>query len=289
MSRVFLHFINRARRNLSAVVAVIVRRSGQKRPRYRFFSPGMIVLALSVIALCVLVLDAVLLDWSRTTSDGIRAFFGTVTEAGDSGFYLIPLGIILLPFLFSDRQLLSAEVRKAADFAIARAAFLFTAIALPSLVITILKRIIGRARPKHFESEGVWSLQPVAVDASYAAFPSGHSTTAAAVAVAFSFLVPERWRAVVLIAGFWVAFSRMVVGAHYFSDVLAGIMAGSAGAFLVAVFFARRDLVFALDSRGLPVAVKVPQRENVLPAVCALAATLFRQIPPLKPQKEDKS
>ena len=51
-------------------------------------------------------------------------------------------------------------------------------------------------------------------------FPSGHATTILSVAFGLSILFP-RYRLLFVILGFFIALSRVLLGYHYFSDVLA--------------------------------------------------------------------
>ncbi|BDP44607.1 phosphatidylglycerophosphatase B (plasmid) [Deinococcus aetherius] len=85
-------------------------------------------------------------------------------------------------------------------------------------VQAIMKRIFQRPRPE---------LWPRLVTETGASFPSGHSTVAAALAVLVVLLLwPTRlrWPALVLGAGYYalMALSRVVLGVHYPTDVLAG-------------------------------------------------------------------
>lgn len=90
-----------------------------------------------------------------------------------------------------------------------------------------LKALVGRERP-------VW---PDPVDsAQYAAYPSGHAMTATVVCGLLLWLLPRRtppraaWAAwalaAVSVAG--VGFTRMYLGVHWLSDVLAGWLLGVA-------------------------------------------------------------
>jgi len=88
----------------------------------------------------------------------------------------------------------------------------------------VLKGIFARARPEFAQLSGY-------------SFPSGHSMNAA---VAYGMLIylvmvesAGRWRRrvstiVLLLLILAIGLSRMVLGAHYFSDVLAGFAAGAA-------------------------------------------------------------
>src|SRR5262249_54287100 len=130
-----------------------------------------------------------------------------------------------------------------------RISFLFAAAALPSLTVTIVKRVIGRARPfvgghldPYLYAHPVWRPD-------YASMPSGHATTAFAAAVAVALLWP-RLRVPMLIYAFLIAASRVVLDAHYMSDVLAGAAVGVAGALLVRGWVAARRLGFANGADG---------------------------------------
>ena len=79
--------------------------------------------------------------------------------------------------------------------------------------------------------------------------PSGHATTAFAAAVAVALLWP-RLRVPMLIYAFLIAASRVVLDAHYVSDVLAGAAVGVAGALLVRDWFAARRLGFTIGADG---------------------------------------
>jgi membrane-associated phospholipid phosphatase len=130
----------------------------------------------------------------------------------------------------------------------ARLGFLFLAIGVPGLAVTIIKRIIGRARPMA-SGEDAFVYKLFLWQANYASFPSGHATTAFAAAVAFGVLWPRLrplfWTYAVVIAA-----SRVVVTAHHPSDVVAGAIVGTVGALLVRDWLAARRLGFSIDADG---------------------------------------
>ena len=72
-----------------------------------------------------------------------------------------------------------------------RVGFLFVAIGVPGLFATIIKRMIGRARPLVGGSLDPYAFSPFNWPADYASLPSGHATTAFAVLVAFGTLWPR--------------------------------------------------------------------------------------------------
>ncbi len=103
--------------------------------------------------------------------------------------------------------------------------YTITSMALSGIAGDLLKEIIQRPRPVAIFTEQLTVLS----DAVTTAIPSGHSTKSVALVLPFLFLVvsASRWdkgMKVILpmIAG-GVCLSRIVLGAHYVSDVVAGI------------------------------------------------------------------
>jgi undecaprenyl-diphosphatase len=96
------------------------------------------------------------------------------------------------------------------------------AVAFGILIFHKVKLVFCRARPRDIEPH-CWA-QIVTRDRF--SFPSGHSTTAFAVAVALGSFYPEI-RVLLLILAANVAVSRVIVGMHFLSDVLVGSAMGS--------------------------------------------------------------
>lgn len=85
-----------------------------------------------------------------------------------------------------------------------------------------VKRIFCRTRPRDIEPH-CWAN---IVTRDRFSFPSGHSTTAFAVALSLGSFYPEILPALLLLAAN-VAISRVVVGMHFLSDVVVGSGAGA--------------------------------------------------------------
>jgi undecaprenyl-diphosphatase len=99
------------------------------------------------------------------------------------------------------------------------------AVGTTSLVVNQpLKRAGERRRPDR-EGLGVPPARWVRMPSS-TSFPSGHSASAAAFAVAVGDVLP-RLRVPLRAAALVVAFSRVYTGVHYPSDVVAGMTAGA--------------------------------------------------------------
>ena len=89
----------------------------------------------------------------------------------------------------------------------------------------LLKQLVERERP--FTSVGPEIVvRGTAIEGL--SFPSGHATTAFALAVLVTAFLPARWRAVPLLWAVVVAVSRLYYGEHNLLDVVAGAAIGTA-------------------------------------------------------------
>jgi undecaprenyl-diphosphatase len=86
-----------------------------------------------------------------------------------------------------------------------------------------LKKLIGRKRPCQIEPHCWATLLPP----DQFSFPSGHTITAFAVAVSLSQFYPSL-AVGLLFCAVSVAASRILLGMHFLSDVLAGALIGTA-------------------------------------------------------------
>ena len=238
--------------NVKTALSLFARSSEKPPVRAWPLSPRDLAIAAGVSVAAILFL-MVFVDAAVTRSVAhlprwVVSVFHEITEFGKSGWFLWPLGILFLvlaelpPVLtpFSQRVLATIMVR---------VGFLFTAIAVPGLFVTIIKRMIGRARPYVGGSLDPLLFDPFKWVPAYAGMPSGHATTAFAVLVAFGTLWP-RARTILIVYALLIAVSRVVVIAHYPSDVLAGALVGIIGAVLVRRYFAQRHLGFTIGPDG---------------------------------------
>ncbi len=149
--------------------------------------------------------------------------FEAITRSG-SAVFLLPLGLVALAALLLTRHRLEA-------------ALLAGSVASSTLLVYLLKVVVQRPRPDLWDTQWYWG----------SSFPSGHTLNTAALSIALALCLSRLWtRAGNLAMGcaiLWtglVALSRLVLGVHWPSDVLAAMCLGAFIPLLISV---------ALDAR----------------------------------------
>jgi undecaprenyl-diphosphatase len=106
--------------------------------------------------------------------------------------------------------------------------------ALAGLSAYALKATTGRVRPSVSLEKG-WAKKSLTLAPNYQSFPSGHTAFSTGF---FALLLLASWRVGLfcLPLPIFVAFSRILFGAHYLSDVVAAIALGIVSAMLIAHF-----------------------------------------------------
>jgi len=138
----------------------------------------------------------------------VRVWMTAASRAGD-GWLWLAIGVALL--LFGDGQ------RWAAVSGAASAAVFST------LLFMLLKRFFNRRRPCEIQAHCWATLTPP----DEYSFPSGHTMVAFAVTTALSQFYPELlWTLLFFSAS--IAVSRIILGMHFLTDVIAGAALGAA-------------------------------------------------------------
>jgi undecaprenyl-diphosphatase len=109
---------------------------------------------------------------------------------------------------------------------------LITVTLTDQLSTSILKPWIGRIRPCHV----VEGVRVITGCGNTLSFPSGHATTSMAVAIFFGFLY-RRWLWPLVGLSVLISYSRIYIGIHYPSDMLAGWVIGGAIAWGMVRFY----------------------------------------------------
>lgn len=148
----------------------------------------------------------------------LNGFFAVVTFTGSAKF-LMPVAVVAaMAMLVARRRFVALLV----------GASVITA----TLVVWVMKAIVGRARPALWEAQWYWG----------SSFPSGHTLSTTALATAAALCVTRIWpragNQAMALAVLWtglVAFSRLVLGVHWPSDVFAAMCLGALIPLLISV------------------------------------------------------
>jgi len=259
-------FISRIRNNIVANRGFLKRRFDNNATtdvnilgwRYMFIVAMVVVLTMVVLDDPIGSFRA---DWPQPLKHFARAF----TDIGKSGWILVPSGVFMLGCYCLDWRSLQSRTRLLFAKMMAVSSYIFLSVGISGLLASSLKYAIGRARPFLYDRVGAFEFRPLSLDAAFASFPSGHSTTAGALFAGIAIFFPAL-RLPALILGVWLGFSRVLVGVHYPSDVIAGVALGAWYAYFQALVFARYGVIFTTDDKGWPMVRKDyylfrPQRE----------------------------
>jgi len=209
---------------------------------------GLSVLTAIAIGLLMIAVDvaAIKLMPPRGTASlwPLRIF----TDFGKSTYVMWALaGLLLLILLLMPRVTgLSRQVWIA--FGI-RVQYIFLSVVVAVLSAEVLKYIIGRSRPFVGGEANAFNFQHFAGNPAFESLPSGHATTAFALA----FAVSAVWRKatpVMLLYAVLICVSRVILLAHHPSDVVGGALTGVIGAMFVRYWFAARRLGFSIGRDG---------------------------------------
>lgn len=136
-----------------------------------------------------------------------------VTTIGNGGMIWIVFALILLAWK---------------KYRLTGAAAAMTLISNLVVINLIVKNLVDRTRPYAM----IENLTILVSKPSDSSFPSGHAGHAFGVAIVIFLMMPKKYGIPALILAALISFSRLYVGVHYPTDVLAGIVIGSLMGFL---------------------------------------------------------
>jgi membrane-associated phospholipid phosphatase len=194
-------------------------------------APRQILIALIVTVVIALIaaflLDQAAANWITTCSSlELKRVMRIVSRVGDWPAHAIA-GAIGLGIAFAVGSRVWMQIFLA----------MLIALALAGVTARAIKIATGRARPS-IKTEAHWTGPQFS--SKYHAFPSGHTASSTAFFVAL-FLARKKIGAPLLLIPILIALSRMIVGAHYLSDVTFAAILGVICALLVAHWLSIRN------------------------------------------------
>ncbi|KZL18427.1 MULTISPECIES: phosphatase PAP2 family protein [unclassified Pseudovibrio] len=245
---------NNARQHFGQTSAILKNRRARSSVAAAALPPllkpqNIAALLIGLCGLAMVFLDHSSPIWARKLPVAYHDIFEVITDVGKSDWILFPTGLWILAMIFGGWQRLPFRRKMAVSYLTIYGSYLFFVVAVSGLLAIVLKWNIGRARPTLFDEMGPMYFDFFAWEAKLSSLPSGHSTTAGALIVALALIAPRlRW--LLAVVGLWIAASRVIVGAHYPSDVVAGIIIGGAFSYCCARWMARRRIGFSFDDKG---------------------------------------
>ena len=188
-------------------------------------------IALAVMALFALIaaffLDHAAAAWiGGHSSPELKRAMQTVSRVGDWPAHVIA-GLLGIAIAFVAKSKMWMRIFLA----------MLVALALAGVTARVVKLATGRTRPS-VKTEEHWNGPRFS--SKYHAFPSGHTASSTAFFVAL-FLKRKKIGAPLLLIPVLIALSRMVVGAHYLSDVTFAAILGVICAVLATRLLSTRD------------------------------------------------
>ena len=105
---------------------------------------------------------------------------------------------------------------------------------------------IGRERPRFLFRDGTTGFHPFDLNLTDCGFPSGHAQSISTAMLSLAFIYPPL-RPLFFVVAVLISASRIIIGAHYASDVVAGIYIAVVAAVVWRQWFERNGLSVTLS------------------------------------------
>lgn len=121
------------------------------------------------------------------------------------------------------------------------ALYLFLSVTAAGILCDIIKVILGRSRPVELFHGGLYGFYFLQTKGSMVSFPSGHATVIASIMIGLSYLFPRYWKFFLTLM-FLTSISRIILTAHFLSDIMMGMYLGAICAIVTYEFVTNRGI-----------------------------------------------
>ena len=212
-------------------------------PRVRPLAFSICVIATLVAEALALFLDAGIAHGAASLPRGQVRVWSFITAFGTSGYKFAISALIAIVAWTARRYANSADHRRRLTASMEGALFFFGCIAASGIAAQAIKHVVGRMRPRFLTEVGAFDFLGPTLHRGANSFPSGHTTSAFAAAMALGLIAP-RLRVPLFVFAILIAVSRVATGNHFPSDVLAGAALGVGVSWSMAISLARRRVLF---------------------------------------------
>ena len=173
-----------------------------------------------------------------------KSLFETLTHFGDSLYFFVPTILIWAAIKIIQNK--NKIILTISDISL----FIFFNILFSGIAVQIFKHILGRPRPPMFHLYNLSSLDFFQFDSKWHSFPSGHTATIFAFIFCLIFLFPKIKNILIAIA-IIIASTRVIVGAHFVSDVFGGALVAYITTILLRDNFFQKSKLFISENNRL--------------------------------------
>ncbi len=178
-----------------------------------------------LVLIAALLSDHAIAAWARTLPPVLREIAPVLTALGTSGYMFAGSALVAFAAWWLGRSTRKSRLRAKLSRVVEGALYFFLTTAAAGLLVQIVKRAVGRVRPRIAGDGSSFTFHPFTMVNGYASFPSGHAASSFAAATALGLIVP-RWRVAFYLAASAIAVCRIVENEHYASDVVSGAVLG---------------------------------------------------------------
>lgn len=185
----------------------------QNALKFRLALPGGVALFLGIAS--IIIISFYLIDITLTEffhkNNTLMPWAQKITKLGDGTVILMFLSVLLVHSVMTDDFVLSKHI-----------VYILLICLLIGLICNGIKIILARARPIEYFENGLYGFQFFRFGHHFASFPSGHTMMIVAAFYSIGKIRPKLLLPLMFCA-LLIGFSRVIVGAHYFSDIVAGM------------------------------------------------------------------